>query len=799
MREKFKIFHFILVFQIATGYRGYEENSLDIRKIDPAESRIKFNASIIESVGIALIRNPNINTINIHRESWHPVKLVYRLPTLKDFIVQSCPKSLHATLQSRMDNDAEMAMIAKEAEHLRKQFLHELRSDSPYISQRKRRNTTTANSSIVTSNAKMRARPDLNEPANLVSEYSQPDPTKNFESENSVIHRQEYDYSDSYSYPEKLTSTVMPSTTAQAEDEVLSTYPPANENTQPQNLEINPEIANEESIPSGFCNFNITESPIEALQFFMIDCNGFICCNQLTCKTAERRKTAAELIGEIIDAQRTFNQTERDVLRSKLSEISVCFKPPPFESQRSRKSLSFWQYWSRGGPLTPNSINTEIEEVENLENEQIHALSEKMLSRDVFNAAIESEESKLKLLSSTLCTISTELLGNSKINEMRNHYVQLEEKIERAVATCEQGNRPIGLSAKLLISLCMRLNPKDDRFCRDPTVLSKINCKAIKLEISETEIVFYIRIGMFEFLEDSVTTQIIATPFIDQSGRPFILTDVPKNIVETHRHLISTTCEKGLGDSISICSLRNAVDINANLACVNALTNRSKNLIKISCKKSIYRGDECIAYALPNNGYAVWSTKQIQVKAIARDNAFSKTIRVIKPNKLSLISEKNVNFYCNEIQYSTSDDTKEIEYETGSKIEVDIDTKNILNDEFGLFSDRLTDIEKKQIRDHNNATSLATSQLSNLLMIHPKHESKIKILFRSIIYLLAAISALWILKKITGFVIKKYNKYKRNRVKTFADILNNQLRPENPRTDAVITTQSIPQTISSNL
>ena len=302
------------------------------------------------------------------------------------------------------------------------------------------------------------------------------------------------------------------------------------------------------------------------------------------------------------------------------------------------------------------------------------------------------------------------------------------------------------------------------------------------------------KIGMYEFLEDSMTTQIVATPFIDQSGRPFILSDVPKTIVETHRHIISTTCEKTIGETINICSLRNAVDVNANLACVNALTSQSKNLIKISCKKSSYRGDKCITYGLPNGGYAVWSSKGIEIKALARDNAFSKTIRMIKPNNLTIISEKDVNFECNAVQYSTNSDTKEISYEANSEINIDLEAKNIINDEFGLFNNRLSEIEKIQIANHKNATSLATSQLSKILNINPKHEPKIIVFFRYLIYGLAAMSTFWIMKKLITFAINKYKKYKRKKRRSFTDLINNQVRPDNSRTE--ITTE---QQTTSNL
>jgi hypothetical protein len=801
MRKKLqKIFELFILSALAFGYRDFEESHLDTRKINPSETKISYNATILKSVGIALVRNSNENQVVIRKESWHPIKLVYRLPNLSEFVIKSCPKELHTTLQSRMDNDDGLQELIKEADSLKSQFLHELMSHEPFIAQRKRRNTTVDNPTNATTPGKTRTQrvthndevgTNKDNPRTTNSEWSDSSLSEIYASKtssNSEFRDSENYSADSYSGndPAMLYAETTEQTTTD-QKALLPTYPASSTVPTTEKPEKTENEA-EKYEPSGFCGYEITEQTNDALRYFKDECNTdlTICCNQLTCPTANLRTGAAKMVSEMISYQNSTLSIEE---KSNLSDTMVCFRGQP---GRSKKSLGFWRYWSRGGALTPTSINSEIEQVEELENDQIHALSEKMLSKEVFSAAIESEESKLKLLSATLCTVSTQLLGTSKITEMRNHYITLEEKIETAVSQCEQGNRPMGLSTRLLISLCMRLNPNDDRFCRDPTVLSKINCKAVKLDINENEIVFHLQIGMFEFVEDSVSTQIVATPFIDQSGRSFIITDIPRNIVETHHHIISTTCETGIGDSISICSLRNSIDVNANLACVNALLTKSKNLIKLSCKKTAYRGDKCIAYGIENGGFIVWATKPISVRAISREKSFSKTLKVTKSNDLTIISERNIEFECNSIKYQTANDVREITYSADSKIDIDLAAKNIVSDEFGLFSDRLTELQKAQEESHKNATKLATSQLSRLFNVSVKHESKITYILRSIVIIVIIASLIYFLKKFGKICLRKYGTYRNRRYRAFLDIIRSDRTEDSisPRVSPeVITTQ----------
>jgi len=103
----------------------------------------------------------------------------------------------------------------------------------------------------------------------------------------------------------------------------LESYSSESYSNENETIESEP-IANEtEYEPSGFCNYDINEAPIEVLKFFKMECENYICCNQLNFETAEKRTVAAYLIQELIDARQHMNQTERELLKSKLSEISV--------------------------------------------------------------------------------------------------------------------------------------------------------------------------------------------------------------------------------------------------------------------------------------------------------------------------------------------------------------------------------------------------------------------------------------------------------------------------------------------
>ena len=78
-----------------------------------------------------------------------------------------------------------------------------------------------------------------------------------------------------------------------------------------------------------------------------------------------------------------------------------------------------------------------------------------MTTRKDFRAEIDAEDAKIKLLSASLCTVSTEVMGTERLREMRNHYIQLEDKIEASVAECEAGRSPFTLRTKLLIGIRM--------------------------------------------------------------------------------------------------------------------------------------------------------------------------------------------------------------------------------------------------------------------------------------------------------------------------------------------------------
>ena len=46
------------------------------------------------------------------------IKFVYRLPSLPEPVIRSCPKELHTTLKSKMDNDDGLQELIKEADSL---------------------------------------------------------------------------------------------------------------------------------------------------------------------------------------------------------------------------------------------------------------------------------------------------------------------------------------------------------------------------------------------------------------------------------------------------------------------------------------------------------------------------------------------------------------------------------------------------------------------------------------------------------------------------------------------------------
>jgi len=153
-----------------------------------------------------------------------------------------------------------------------------------------------------------------------------------------------------------------------------------------------------------------------------------------------------------------------------------------------------------------------------------------------------------------------------------------------------------------------------------------------------------------------------------------------------------------------------------------------------------------------------------------------------EPDSITLLTEPNAQFRCNGVLHKTQSDSKEIFTYAFSHINLDLNASELVNSNLELFGDKLVRLENKQNKMFNKTGTDKT--LSTVFGVHPKHESWLRILLRSLFVIAIIILLLCLIKKSITFA---WNKFYKVRNRRYIAHLGTQSSRDNSPT--VITTQ----------
>jgi hypothetical protein len=262
------------------------------------------------------------------------------------------------------------------------------------------------------------------------------------------------------------------------------------------------------------------------------------------------------------------------------------------------------------------------------------------------------------------------------------------------------------------------------------------------------------------------------------------LSNLPKTIIETDRHLLAVDCEQKSRHKIKICSLVDTLASGTYHSCVNALISGSAQLIRLSCKKESFKGEQCITRSLPTGGFAVWSSSSIQIKAAPRDKSFSRTLGVTTANEVTLVTQPEVQFTCNGIIHRTNSEIKDIYSDASSHIDLDLNTTELVNSNIEIFGNKLQKLEYEQTRIKK--ITKVDSTLSKMLGVHEKHESVLRIIIRTMTVLVIITLLFFGLRKLVKHL---WHRYYMARNRRYVAHLNSNRDEETIPTARVVTTQ----------